>query len=576
MRIEDLFDPYQGKKTKLKDYQDTDDIVRYMLRYHKQYAPQYDKASEQFWDGNAEKTGKKIFDFLKQNVHYDVEPNADQSIKSPGALLTERHGDCKHYASFIMGIVDSLKRKGYPINGKYRFASYSIFRKEPHHVFAVIVDPATGTEYWTDPVMKNYNNRKAYSHSYDKTPSMTLSSISGIGKSGKKTARKAKQQKKHTAKVARRKERKANRPKGGFLKKIGGAPSRNAYLLLNKLNLFHTASKVYEKVKDDPEKQRALKAKWLKLGGNWASYKKALNQGVRVWNKHHKSKQLQGKLSGVYNNFGWDMKYPGVYLEGIGEIPFQCQRIGIVPVIAGAAAVVAAAAPIIAAMKPLFKSLGVKTDDQAEDAAVQEGNEVLEDAATNSNDAPPEEDDSVDEVPVDPMADSYMEENQVTDGGTDLEGDDIDPMQDYGEVSGIGRRTPKKKPAKKPARKPALKAPAKPLPGGTLKPVTVTASRYPNASVKLPLARKTKTVTRAPFIQITTSKLPGVHPAKKQALHIPKVQADPQHQTNDSGGVSNFMEEVKNFVTNNKMPLLLAGGGIVAYKLLLNQPKRRR
>jgi hypothetical protein len=90
-----------------------------------------------------------------------------------------------------MGVLDSLKRKGL-INNKiyYRFASYRLLDEIPHHVFAVIQDK-NGNEFFIDPVLSTFNERKTYYHKIDKQPSMPLYSVSGIGATKKKAATKA-------------------------------------------------------------------------------------------------------------------------------------------------------------------------------------------------------------------------------------------------------------------------------------------------------------------------------------------------------------------------------------------------
>jgi len=171
--------------------QQVPDIISAMLSAHKMYASEYDKISQDFYSGDGVQTAKKLFQFLKKNVHYKIESDKNQRIMSPSAILSLGKNDCKNYALFIMGVLDSLKRKGL-INNKiyYRFASYKLLDEIPHHVFAVIQDQ-DGTEYFIDPVLSSFNERKIYYHKIDKIPSMPLYSVSGIGAAKKKAAAKA-------------------------------------------------------------------------------------------------------------------------------------------------------------------------------------------------------------------------------------------------------------------------------------------------------------------------------------------------------------------------------------------------
>jgi len=100
---------------------------------------------------------------------------------SPSAIISLGQNDCKNYALFIVGVLDSLRRKGLIKNRVfYRFASYKLLDEVPHHTFAVIVDNK-GNEIFVDPVLDYFNERKIYYHKIDKYPTMAMYSVSGIG-----------------------------------------------------------------------------------------------------------------------------------------------------------------------------------------------------------------------------------------------------------------------------------------------------------------------------------------------------------------------------------------------------------
>lgn len=383
--------PYKNHWVLLKKYQRTPDIIKAITLKHGTQANDYDKISEMFWRGNALDTAKYLFDFCKQNVSYKIEPDKLQSVRSPAAIMSMGNGDCKHYASFIVGVLDSLKRKGYKVDPIYRFASYKMYDRVPHHVFAVI--KVNGDDVWIDPVLRYFNERKQYFSKTDKRPSM-LVGISGIGYAaasgiGKKNpAKKAKRQaKKATKKRAqkpkvikrrakraegktRRAAKRAARPKGlkAKLKRLNPllVTARNSYLLLLKMNLFHLASKIGRAVAKDPSMKDKLKQIWVnKAGGDWANYLKAVNQGIRVWNKHHKDKVNSIGFIDGYNRYAWDNSVSGVYVNGVGVVQF-----------AGAAAILTAALAIIKLFAPLLKSKGIETKE-----SIEEGEQAAQDIA---------------------------------------------------------------------------------------------------------------------------------------------------------------------------------------------------
>lgn len=174
--------PFANKTVLVSNYQNSADIIQEIIKAHAKYSGEYDKIAPYFWKGNLKKTCEYIFNYLKKNVSYDIEPDTKQTVKSPSAIIAQGYGDCKHYSLFIAGILDSLRRSGKNINWSYRFANYKLFARTPHHVF-VVADPKTKREIWIDPVLEFFDNQKPYINAVDKNyKQMALYSISGIGR----------------------------------------------------------------------------------------------------------------------------------------------------------------------------------------------------------------------------------------------------------------------------------------------------------------------------------------------------------------------------------------------------------
>jgi len=184
--------PYQGNIRMVEKRQDVYDIIREIERKHKVTAPQYDMICRRFWAGTPESTAANLFVFLKKNTRYGIEPTYKQTVKSPAAILEEgdRYGnDCKHYASFIVGVCEGLKRAGYPIECVYRFAACDPNKPRTiGHVFAVVKLPHR--ELWVDPVMNRLDQREymdsslrrrpVYFYKIDKTPPVGMYSNASI------------------------------------------------------------------------------------------------------------------------------------------------------------------------------------------------------------------------------------------------------------------------------------------------------------------------------------------------------------------------------------------------------------
>ena len=172
--------PFTNFKKVLIDDQNTSDIIQGILDNHDNYQDEYDKISEMFIGDNEVETARNIFNFLKQNVPYYIEPIEKQTLRSPSAIVCMKQGaDCKSYASFINGIMNSLNKKGiFRVPLAYRFASYRYDTKEPQHVFAVLY-PGTKNEVWVDPVLAKFDQRKEPVFIKDKKIKMALIAMSG-------------------------------------------------------------------------------------------------------------------------------------------------------------------------------------------------------------------------------------------------------------------------------------------------------------------------------------------------------------------------------------------------------------
>ena len=178
-KILSVLPEFKNSEIVLKKKQGVEDIVKGILKTHNQYFTDYDLISDYFFRGNIEDTCKYIFDFLKQNVPYEIESENYQTLRSPGAIL-HFPGDCKSYALFSNGVLDSLRRKGkLKCELLYRFAGYGVFTDYIEHVFCVC---KTGkNEIWVDPVLNNFDEKKKPNYQVDKKiNNMALVGISGI------------------------------------------------------------------------------------------------------------------------------------------------------------------------------------------------------------------------------------------------------------------------------------------------------------------------------------------------------------------------------------------------------------
>ena len=107
-------------------------------------------------------TCKNIWEFVKTQIPYVLDPAGEQWIKSPGRLWQEKAGDCKSFSVFT---ASCLKNLGIPYG--YRFASYHKTDSTATHVYVYV--PIGNKEIildsvWTGP----FNTQKQYTFKEDK------------------------------------------------------------------------------------------------------------------------------------------------------------------------------------------------------------------------------------------------------------------------------------------------------------------------------------------------------------------------------------------------------------------------
>ena len=293
--------PFTNSQRMLVPDQQVSDIIGGMLDAHIKYAPEYNKIAGSFAGRDVKSTARNIYDFLKKNVNYVIEPDDKQMLKSPSAIIytgKTTGSDCKNYALFTAGILDALNRSGFPIKWAFRYASYRMLDKMPHHTF-VVINPDTNKEIWIDPVLNTFDQKKQYYYKLDKKPkNMSLIALSGIGApkkrapkkttpkkvAPKKVAKKQAKAVKKTVRTAKRKEaikKVATKLKttGKGILKIAATPVRNAFLLLVKTNYKGLATALNQMYTTKPD---VLKTFWESQKGTWSSLINNINTGLNT------------------------------------------------------------------------------------------------------------------------------------------------------------------------------------------------------------------------------------------------------------------------------------------------------
>jgi hypothetical protein len=72
--------PFSNSQKMLVPDQQVSDIITGMLNAHTKYAPEYQKIAQSFAGRDVKSTARNIYDFLKKNVNYVIEPDDKQML----------------------------------------------------------------------------------------------------------------------------------------------------------------------------------------------------------------------------------------------------------------------------------------------------------------------------------------------------------------------------------------------------------------------------------------------------------------------------------------------------------------
>ena len=177
-------DPFLNNKKIINYHQSTKNIIDAILKQHQLSLKDYDNIYLYFYDSSFIKVAEKVFNYIKKNIKYVVEPENLQTIKTPAAILATGKttgSDCKNYSLFFAGILDAYRRNtGNNFNLAYRFSSYDN-SNIPEHVF-VVINPETNKEIICDAVLNYFNEYKEPTFYRDKKiNNMALMSLAGLG-----------------------------------------------------------------------------------------------------------------------------------------------------------------------------------------------------------------------------------------------------------------------------------------------------------------------------------------------------------------------------------------------------------
>ncbi len=152
----------------------TADIMQEVLDCFQSTKEQTKDFAGQFSRPGKKATAKAVWQYIRRNIRYVLDPPGQQLIKTPARTIADGYGDCKSYSVLAASLLYNLG-----IGVKFRFVSFS--KPEPSHVYIVVLDGSK--EYPLDACLPAFNQEKPYKFKIDKMPTdiYRLSGLEGFG-----------------------------------------------------------------------------------------------------------------------------------------------------------------------------------------------------------------------------------------------------------------------------------------------------------------------------------------------------------------------------------------------------------
>ena len=257
----------------INSWQNTDNIINAIADQHAKNLPDAKKIAKYFKGVDEVETAKNIFNFLKSEIVYSVEPAERQTTKTIPRFLADadKGNDCKHLSLFTNTILQCCGYK--PV---YRFAGYS--DKKIQHVYSYLPESNT----ITDAVLPTFDTEKT--PKIKKDIDMSLYALSGVdpinGLNFSKVAANIKTAaakgsdavKKATAEIPAA----AAKIKQGMVT-AGLAAPRAAFLALMELNFTGMATDFKKII---AEKGNDGISWWVDFGGDRTAFTKSVESGA--------------------------------------------------------------------------------------------------------------------------------------------------------------------------------------------------------------------------------------------------------------------------------------------------------
>jgi len=155
--------PALNQRERIKGTQTAIAIFEQMRRAEKNSRAHSLALAPQFSRGSKMGTAKGVYNFLRHGMTYKREPNRLQTAKEIRRFIQDGYGDCKHYATTAVGILNACNIPAWFVLISQRSGS-----KNPNHAYACCM---IGEEIVViDPCRPTFNSEAIHYHKYNLSP----------------------------------------------------------------------------------------------------------------------------------------------------------------------------------------------------------------------------------------------------------------------------------------------------------------------------------------------------------------------------------------------------------------------
>ncbi len=154
-----------GKKEHIVTFQNAKDIVQQCKRAEYNSRQTSQELKKYFCEPNKKTTAAKVWYFLRKELTYEAEPKTDQNAKTISRMLYDclyknKTVDCKHYATFAVGVLNACGIKAW-----FTFVGQDKDKKKPNHAYCTAL--INNELVVIDPCRKRFNNECQYWYKWD-------------------------------------------------------------------------------------------------------------------------------------------------------------------------------------------------------------------------------------------------------------------------------------------------------------------------------------------------------------------------------------------------------------------------